>query len=465
MADDVALHVGIAESDVAELDLGDDLRHREGAGRRQDGGVELEELEEIADEETAVVETRDGCHEGGEVALAATESLEEHDERAYGDGARPGAADEHPDDGEHGGGLDERAEDVEEAETAGDGEEAAYEEAAGLDEAGAEERGEAVGAELLGEIASGEDGAIVGGAAVELCVVAPEAVDAASLVEPDGEGGDDSDDHDGDDPPGGGDEHGDDADDGDGGAEEGHDIVENLERAEGGFLLGAVEGVVVGGVVVELHVELSRLPLEEVAEVVDEALGEDIVVDAVESGDDAVEQEDETHDDEESHCLETKAAVTGDGGGGDRIDEQLEDVEVDQWKETLQHHIEHPEPEGTRVAAVHHEEGFPEILHTARESVLPDIDFPDHFGAEVVVDAAAEAFAAAEHLAPEGGRLESEAEDAAGELHGGGEAADEVASQLTVDALDAQLVGEVAMIEPMEGHLEVVVEGAVGLHL
>ena len=82
----------------------------------------------------------------------------------------------------------------------------------------------------------------------------------------------------------------------------------------------------VGGGVVVLHVEPRRLVLEQVADVVDEALPEDVVVDAAERVDYTVEQEDETHDDEESHCLETKATVTGDGGGGDRIDEQLEDV-------------------------------------------------------------------------------------------------------------------------------------------
>jgi hypothetical protein len=48
---------------------------------------------------------------------------------------------------------------------------------------------------------------------------------------------------------------------------------------------------------------------------------------------------------------------------GDRIDKEFEDVEVDEGKETLEDGVDHAEPEGTRVAAMHHDKGFPEILH------------------------------------------------------------------------------------------------------
>jgi hypothetical protein len=61
-------------------------------------------------------------------------------------------------------------------------------------------------------------------------------------------------------------------------------------------------------------------------------------------------------------------------------------------------------------------------------------------------------------------RGNAEGEDAARELDRGGEATDEVASQLAVDSLDTQLVGEIAVVEAPKGSLKIEVECAVGLH-
>lgn len=119
--EDVAVHVGVAEGDVTEFDFEDVGRHVDGFGWGEDGGLEGEKFEEIADEETVVVESGDGSNEGSEITLSATEGLEEHDEGADGDGTGKGLSGEKPHDGEHSRGFDEGAENVEHPQPTGNG--------------------------------------------------------------------------------------------------------------------------------------------------------------------------------------------------------------------------------------------------------------------------------------------------------------------------------------------------------
>ena len=364
MLEHIALHVGVAEGDVAELHLLHAPGEGYGAGGREDGGLQVEELEEVAHEEAVVVEAGHAAHEGREVALAAAESLEEHDEGADGDGGGEGLLQQQPDDGEHGGGLDEATGDVERTQAARDGQQAAYQMLARIHETHAEERRQAQRAEFLGEVAAGEQGAVVGGAAVELGVVAAEAVDAARLVEPHTESRQHGRNHHHDDPPRGGDQHGHHTGDGEQRAAEGHEVGKHLQRAEGGLLLGTVEGVVVGGGVVVLHVEPRRLVLEQVADVVDEALSEDVVVDAAERVDYTVEQEDTAHGEEKVERGELKTEGSElETGLLDTVYEELEDVEVDQRQQALDRYVEDTQPEGARAATPDHHEGTPEVFH------------------------------------------------------------------------------------------------------
>ena len=91
MAQHIAFHLRVAESDVAELDTlhlqGERLR----IGRVDNGGLEVEELEEVADEEAVVVKSRHTAHQLCQLCLSATEGLEQHHERTHGDGAVGGA--------------------------------------------------------------------------------------------------------------------------------------------------------------------------------------------------------------------------------------------------------------------------------------------------------------------------------------------------------------------------------------
>ena len=59
---------------------------------------------------------------------------------------------------------------------------------------------------------------------------------------------------------------------------------------------------------------------------------------------------------------EREGSCRGDGEGH-LVDEELEKIEVDQRKHALQQHIEHPQPEGAGIAAMHHKERFPEVFH------------------------------------------------------------------------------------------------------
>jgi hypothetical protein len=82
----------------------------------------------------------------------------------------------------------------------------------------------------------------------------------------------------------------------------------------------------------------------------------------------------------------------------------------------------------------------------------------------VVVDILTEALATHHHLVAQGSRREAQREYAVGELDGRGETADKVAGKLTVDTLDTQLIGKIAVVQSPEGALQVVVECTVGLH-
>ena len=87
MAQHVALHFGIAEGNVAKFNRIDSLWERLGILGRDDGGLEVEEFEQIANEETVVVKTRNGRDQTGEGGLTTAEGLEEHDKCAHGDGS------------------------------------------------------------------------------------------------------------------------------------------------------------------------------------------------------------------------------------------------------------------------------------------------------------------------------------------------------------------------------------------
>ena len=364
VAQHVALHVGIAESDVAELHLLDLLRHRQRVSRRQDVGLEVEELEEVAHEEAVVVEPCNTAHKAGEVALPAAERLEQHDERTHGDGPRGGLRDEEPDDEKHGGSLDESTEHVEHTQAPRDGEQRGDELAARGDETAAEERREAVGAHLGGGGARGQQRAVIGSEAVELRVLTPESIDAARLVEPHHETRHNGGDHHEDDPRRRREEHRHNTGDGNGAAAYGHEIAQNLQRPERRLLLRAVERVVIGGRVVVLHVEPRRLPLEEVAHMIDEALGEVVVVDAVEGGNDAVEQEDAAHGEQQRERGELRA------GKSDGVNQELENVEVDERQHALQEDIEDAEPERASAALAYHHQSLPKILHRTTMSLM-----------------------------------------------------------------------------------------------
>lgn len=143
VGEDVVLHVGVAEGDVAELDFSDFIGERFRGVRREDGGLEGEEFEEVGDEKAVIVESGNGGDERGEVSLSAAEGLEEHDEGAEGDGSEVGLGDEEENDSEHGYGLDDAAEDIEHPQSARDGEEPPYELPSCVDKTGAEEVREA----------------------------------------------------------------------------------------------------------------------------------------------------------------------------------------------------------------------------------------------------------------------------------------------------------------------------------
>ena len=231
VAEDITLHAGIAEDDVAELDGRDVGRNGERIGGRDDCWLKGEKLEEIGEEEAIVVETGEGGDEGRQSAQPAAEGLEEHDKGADREDAACGASGQEGDDEEHGCRLDDGTEERVGPETAGDGDNAGGEAGAGAGVAGAEERFGAEGAELLGVLATGEHGGEIGREAEERGVLPTETIDDARLGETDNERGDDGNKHDRQHPPRRRGEDDDDADDGDGRGEEGHDGREDLDGA------------------------------------------------------------------------------------------------------------------------------------------------------------------------------------------------------------------------------------------
>lgn len=132
---DVAFHIWIAKGHVAEFHslytLGDGQR----GCWREDLWLEVKEVEKVCNEKAVVVERRYGGYEGGEVALTSAEGLKEHDKGADADSCREGLANEQPDDGKHGGSLDDAAENVERSQSARDGQQLSDQLSATIDEA------------------------------------------------------------------------------------------------------------------------------------------------------------------------------------------------------------------------------------------------------------------------------------------------------------------------------------------
>jgi hypothetical protein len=83
----------------------------------------------------------------------------------------------------------------------------------------------------------------------------------------------------------------------------------------------------------------------------------------------------------------------------------------------------------------------------------------------MIVDFSPETLSTHGHLVSKGRRREAQGEHSAVELHGGCEAADEVACELTVDCLDTQFIGEIILIKPPQSSLKIIVDCSVGLHV
>ena len=78
----ITLHVRIAERDASELHLLNFFWHLHCFLGIHYCGLQLQELEQVADKEAVVVEPGDAAHEILQVALPTAEGLEEHHEAA-----------------------------------------------------------------------------------------------------------------------------------------------------------------------------------------------------------------------------------------------------------------------------------------------------------------------------------------------------------------------------------------------
>ena len=92
-----------------------------------------------------------------------------------------------------------------------------------------------------------------------------------------------------------------------------------------------MEGVVVLGLVEERHVEGGGLVLDAVADVVNQTLREDVVVDAVKDSDEAVEQKNATKE---------RQILIGNLRLGDGIHKHLDDLEVDKGQQAQERNID-----------------------------------------------------------------------------------------------------------------------------
>ena len=354
VAQHVAFHLRVAESDVAELHLLHLGGKRQRVGRIDYRGLEVEEFEQVAHKEAVVVESGDGAHEAVQLGLSATEGFEEDDERTHRDASACGTGDKEHRDEEEGRRLGQSADGVVHTQSARDAQQVLHQNFAYLHKALAEIGGEAESAHLLGIVATAEKGGVIAGAAVVLGVAAAELVNLPRLDDADDERGDHSHYHHHDNPRGGRGEHRDDDGDGDQRAEEPHKLVEHPQGAEARLLLGPMVGVVIFGVIEIGHIQSRRLPLHDVADIILQPLVHHVVVHAVADAHQAVQQEDDAEDAQQQVDVQLYAVPHRRHARGHRIDQILQYIQVHQGQHAQHHHIEYAPVERPLVAEAYH---------------------------------------------------------------------------------------------------------------
>ena len=122
-----------------------------------------------------------------------------------------------------------------------------------------------------------------------------------------------------------------------------------------------MQRVMVGWRVIVGHVEPRSLALHKVTHIVNQPLGKDIVVDAVERRHSTVQQE---HADHRQQIGQTdRGRQHAAHGVGDAVDQQFENIQIGKRQQAGEDHIEEPPPERSGVAPAHHHQGLPQVLH------------------------------------------------------------------------------------------------------
>ena len=121
--------------------------------------------------------------------------------------------------------------------------------------------------------------------------------------------------------------------------------------------------VVIGRRVIISHIKPCRLTLHKIAHIVNQPLSKYVVIDAVESCHNTVEQEYGDHhqqigqtDGGRQHTLH---------GIGHAIDQEFENIQVGKWQQAGKEHIEESAQERRRVAPAHHHQGLPQVPHVS----------------------------------------------------------------------------------------------------
>lgn len=108
----------------------------------------------------------------------------------------------------------------------------------------------------------------------------------------------------------------------------------------------------IGGIVVVLHVEPRGLVLEQIAEVVDEALGEHIIVDSTEGCNNTVGKKYTTHGKEIAN--ECGGIATSGDPLLNTVDKEFEEIKVNQRKHALEDLIDEMAQKRAWVAGMDH---------------------------------------------------------------------------------------------------------------